>query len=1091
MSLPSPEGFYNNITFLDCLYSLQQKNSVPFLPSIEIHSSISLHRHLGTGFSYFWNDTFDGADEFASQLKPASDISVDAVMTSIYFNAFVFIFAMALYEVLRRLFPSVYASKRVNSDSTVNNTATASFSGINAYKGLQPENLAPMPEDSYVPFDWVLPVFGVSWSRVRKTAGLDAYFFLRFIRMNVRITTVSTFWAVVILAPVFATGPNQSSGWYHLSMSNINSGTWRMWVPVIFMYFFSAFIFFVMKQEYAHYMELRMDFLGRDRGGRNVDPQHHYSLLVEDVPMELRSDRALFDYFDKLFPGKVHSASVVMKLPELETLSLRRLRVTRRLEKSIAYFYATGERSSHVLGRSRVNICGIDLAPLDFTMSTALPIVIDDEGPYPPRGVRVDSISYYTRDLAECNRELFLLQQQKTQIAHSGNVVIKAKNWFTKAIDSLSDTVADVLDESLEDNDLKSPQDLLHFMGTCIPQAEQMTSQYGSFGFSPGTPVPLVPRPYLSRRLPPREETSSSKSKGSVSNGNLPINPSAKHNWDHEANSISSNEKSIPLVDDDHLKPLPHLSTEEVVYDVPKKYVHPGTRNREQNLLRRIAGRLGLDFLFAGLKYLNRTLDMMVESVMGSNMSSTGFVTFLDLTSVTNAASVPLTHKPNILTVTVAPEQRDLRWTSAFVSTRLAARRELFANLVLCLGVILWSLPLTAIQAFATAEQVASLPGMEWVLTFDGGNLSAFINGYLPVVALLTLIMLLPVVFEQIALRWEHRKTFSDVQRSMMGRYFYYQLANIYITVTAGSLWISLAEIIDHPSEMLKILGESLPTVVGYFIALLITKVMAGLPLVILRLGALGRMCLLRLLFAADNLTQRELDQVYRRENVLYGWEYPSQLLVIVICFTYAVICPIILPVGAVYFIGALVVYKKQILYVYTPVYESGGSFFPDACDRTLFGLMCGQLTLIGYTTIRQSYYEPLFLLPLPVFTVWVMTYFRRHYAGAGITLSLERAMECDRISDLRASIDAGLPFTPGLANEERSKVFNREAYRQPVLSVHAMEPMSYRRGVEDDCTKQAREKLRKLNGYANMGGDKPIAFVHHIDEASTERELM
>jgi Calcium-dependent channel, 7TM region, putative phosphate len=51
-------------------------------------------------------------------------------------------------------------------------------------------------------------------------------------------------------------------------------------------------------------------------------------------------------------------------------------------------------------------------------------------------------------------------------------------------------------------------------------------------------------------------------------------------------------------------------------------------------------------------------------------------------------------------------------------------------------------------------------------------------------------------------------------------------------------------------------------------------------------------------------------------------------------------------------------VYKKQILYVYAPIYESGGTFFPDACDRTLFGLMCGQLTLIGYTTIRQSYYE-------------------------------------------------------------------------------------------------------------------------------------
>jgi Calcium-dependent channel, 7TM region, putative phosphate len=53
-----------------------------------------------------------------------------------------------------------------------------------------------------------------------------------------------------------------------------------------------------------------------------------------------------------------------------------------------------------------------------------------------------------------------------------------------------------------------------------------------------------------------------------------------------------------------------------------------------------------------------------------------------------------------------------------------------------------------------------------------------------------------------------------------------------------------------------------------------------------------------------------------RQENVQYGWEFPSQLLVIVIVFTYAVICPVILPVGMLYFMGSLIVYKKQVLYV-------------------------------------------------------------------------------------------------------------------------------------------------------------------------------
>lgn len=224
---------------------------------------------------------------------------------------------------------------------------------------------------------------------------------------------------------------------------------------------------------------------------------------------------------------------------------------------------------------------------------------------------------------------------------------------------------------------------------------------------------------------------------------------------------------------------------------------------------------------------------------------------------------------------------------------------------------------------------------MSWLSTSSNVNLTAFINGYLPVVALLTLIMILPIIFEWVAINYENRKTYSDVQNSILNRYFYYQLANIFITVTAGSIWDSLNDLLYSPYSAFVILGRSLPTVVGYFISFLATKTLAGLPMVLLRAGALSKMLFYRLCLRESKLTQRELDEaIYRKEEILYGWEYPTQLLVVVICFTYACISPVILIFGAVYFQGALVVYQNQLLHVYTAKYESGGLMFTSVIDR-------------------------------------------------------------------------------------------------------------------------------------------------------------
>ena len=203
--------------------------------------------------------------------------------------------------------------------------------------------------------------------------------------------------------------------------------------------------------------------------------QHRYSLQVEKVPVALRSNTALFNYFNEMFPNQVHSVCVAMNVPDLEALSVRRQRVARRLEKSLAYYYATGTRPTHVTGRPRFQCCGIESTPIDgmclvcccFYNSlqqydeTVPPEHITDQ--LPDKGECVDSISYYTLDLALCNIRMKKMQCEKFQIAETGLSIepadeeTKVEQWYkplqwakdgaSKAADSIREEFEVVTEE--------------------------------------------------------------------------------------------------------------------------------------------------------------------------------------------------------------------------------------------------------------------------------------------------------------------------------------------------------------------------------------------------------------------------------------------------------------------------------------------------------------------------------------------------------------------------------------------------------------------------------------------------------------------
>lgn len=130
------------------------------------------------------------------------------------------------------------------------------------------------------------------------------------------------------------------------------------------------------------------------------------------------------------------------------------------------------------------------------------------------------------------------------------------------------------------------------------------------------------------------------------------------------------------------------------------------------------------------------------------------------------------------------------------------------ANVILGFGALLWSTVVASIQAWATVDNVSNVPGFYWLSAFEGNTkFSNFVNGYLPVVSLLVIICILPLIFEKVAHTFENRKTKTDVQDSMLGRYFYYQVNYFTYPFIPGFCPFNLISFFQYFSIMSNIVG--------------------------------------------------------------------------------------------------------------------------------------------------------------------------------------------------------------------------------------------------------------------------------------------
>mmetsp|Transcript_92991 Transcript_92991/g.277576 ORF Transcript_92991/g.277576 Transcript_92991/m.277576 type:complete len:773 (-) Transcript_92991:115-2433(-) len=368
-----------------------------------------------------------------------------------------------------------------------------------------------------------------------------------------------------------------------------------------------------------------------------------------------------------------------------------------------------------------------------------------------------------------------------------------------------------------------------------------------------------------------------------------------------------------------------------------------------------------------------------------------------------------------------APEARDILWQNVPLSASEVKYRSLCGVFICFLGFSVWTLPVTAIQAAVSRENLRHwtprlLDLMERHLSYGCG----LILGYLPVLALLGLLFFLPYVLHEFAVRFEGRKVKSDVVCVVMWRNFLFQLATLWATVFSGTISNSFYQIWDHPACVYVILGRSIPKVSVYFTSFVIARIGISLPLLLLPITSF---------LSLFHITKPE------PQYCDFPTEAVNVAIVFVLGLMYSLVAPAILPACTVYFGLATLVYRWKFLNVYTPQFSCAGSFWAELFTGVMIGLFLGLLSLVGLAAIYAGTRTPEFyaIAVLPACAFLFHIYCKVRLAPLSVAMPYQDAVRIDRES--AAQVCAA---------------FAEDYYKDPILKPRGGEGEGSSSGSED-----------------------------------------
>ena len=163
-------------------------------------------------------------------------------------------------------------------------------------------------------FSWLVPLFTTPNLAFIQKCGLDAYFFLRYLRMLLKIFVPAAVIVLPILLPI-NTYSGHNKGLDRLSISNIDKKhtKHRLWAHLALAVVFISWVLYVTYRELRGYIRVRQAYL--------TSPQHRIrasatTVLVTGIPRKWLTLEALNGLYD-VFPGGIRNVWINRNFDEL------------------------------------------------------------------------------------------------------------------------------------------------------------------------------------------------------------------------------------------------------------------------------------------------------------------------------------------------------------------------------------------------------------------------------------------------------------------------------------------------------------------------------------------------------------------------------------------------------------------------------------------------------------------------------------------------------------------------------------------------------------------------------------------------------
>ncbi|KAF2858002.1 DUF221-domain-containing protein [Piedraia hortae CBS 480.64] len=880
-------------------------------------------------------------------------------------------------------------------------------------------------------FSWLLPLFTASNQTFIQKCGLDAYFFLRYIRMLVKFFFPVALIVLPILLPLNRYSGNEAKGMDRLAISNLapKYKKHRLWAHLILAAGVVIWFCYTVQRELRGYIKIRQSLL--------TSPQHRIqaratTVLVRGIPRKWLTYEALMGLYD-VFPGGVKNIWINRNFDELSQKIAKRKKVYKALEKAETNLIKKClEKNTRAISKQEK----IDLQKLGRSANRKE--IRQREKSVADRLAREGGVTV-GKSAEDSKLQTSAEEEEKSGV----NATPKHTNSGSEGSRSggssgdvrenspyspIKNTGVGESGERLNDSAngdasgaMGSPH--IHLSGgtflggsQCSDEARLQSTGSGLTPFHPQQPALQTSTDQRAKRMLQLGEHVTLRSLWDLGratdhsmalpsptphtsdDGEFPltatrIRPMAREqnggfpgktttsgtNWCTKMKFWKSSKKPS------FGKKVINAEADEDAEGDPKwrQYIKPSDRETLRLPLVEdvwwcpkipFAGKKvdKIYHLRRKLASLNLEIELDQFNEEKFPLMNSAFIQFNHQVAAHMAVQSVSHHKPMCMTprlVEVSPD--DVVWDNMSMRWWEQYLRAGVVVVVCAALILLFAVPVIFTSLLSNIGNVSSLKGLQWL-----GRLPQIpkylISGPLPPFLLNIILAVAPLLFTLLIVQ-QGSPTNTSVQLGVQVWYFIFIFFEVFLIVTVTSgLTQFFTLLAANPGKIITSLAQSLPGAANYFFSWLMVKALAYSA------SALLQPWDLFLLWWGKSFDSTPRAKWSRQKNlplVDWGSFFPMFTNIAVIGIIYSIIAPFILVFMVVIFLLFSLVYRHNIWYVYTFSNDTGGLLFPTAVNQLFIGIYFLEVSLIGYFFITTDEKNQLACIPQGAVMITIMVF--------------------------------------------------------------------------------------------------------------------